>query len=488
MIRSRLLRSVVVLSAALIAASLAVPLTARPASDPGFEIAGDWYGDLAFSGIRLRIVFRITRDETGALRAVMDSPDQGARGIPIAGVAFDGDSLRIDASNVGGSYLGAAIPDSAVIDGAWRQSGLEIPLRLRRGEGDLRRVRPQDPVEPFPYSAEEVTIENEAAGVTLAGTLTIPEGKGPFPAAILLTGSGQQDRDETVVGHRPFLVLADHLTRAGIAVLRCDDRGMGGSTGRHGESTTADFAGDAEAALLWLRGREEIDPARVGLIGHSEGALIAAMVAARSGDVAFIVMLAGPGLPGADILLEQNRVLISASGASDDLVRRRTEQLRHEYAILAEGLDDEETVRRIVAESTPYLERFTEPEREAFQFSEENIALRARLLVRPWFRFFMPYDPATALRKISCPVLAVAGEKDLQVEPEANLAGIRRAIEEGGNDAVTVVLLPGLNHLFQTAGTGLPSEYAQIEETFAPAALETVSGWILGLYAEEGPR
>ncbi|MDD3643793.1 MAG: alkaline phosphatase, partial [Candidatus Krumholzibacteria bacterium] len=248
------------------------------ASADDFDIAGDWHGNFDYSGIRLRIVFRLARDETGSLRAVMDSPDQGAKGIPVAGVVFDGDSLRIDVEAVGGRFIGAALPDSAAIDGVWMQSGLELPLKLRRGEGEPR-TRPQDPAPPFPYTAEEVAVENTGAGVTLAGTLTIPAGDGPFPAAVLLTGSGQQDRDETVVGHRPFLVLADHLARSGIAVLRCDDRGVGGSTGSHGDATTPDFAGDASAALGWLRRGEEIDPSRVGLIGHSEGAIIAAMAA-----------------------------------------------------------------------------------------------------------------------------------------------------------------------------------------------------------------
>lgn len=475
--------------AALVLASWGLPggLHARSARQEP-DIAGAWYGDLEYGGLGLRIVFRISRDEAGALRAVMDSPDQGAKGIPVAGVEFDGDSIRLNVTAVGGRFEGAVLPDSSVIDGSWRQSGMEFPLRLRRGEGELRRVRPQEPAEPYPYEVEEVVFENREDTVTLAGTLTIPRGDGPFPATVLLTGSGQQDRDETVLGHRPFLVLADHLTRAGIAVLRFDDRGMGGSTGRHGESTTEDFARDAAAAVRTLRARGRIDPARVGLAGHSEGAIIAAIAAAADPRIAFIVLLAGPGLPGAEILLEQNRVLLAASGAPDGVLRRRTEQLSREYAVLAEGLGDEETVRRIVAESSPYLEAYTEQEREAFQFSEENIALRAGLLVRPWYRFFMAYDPAAALRKVDCPVLAVAGGKDLQVAPERNLAEIRRALEEGGNRDVTTVLLPGLNHLFQTAATGLPSEYSQIEETFAPAALETVSGWILERFGGEAPR
>jgi len=478
----------VVLCAFLLVSQTFFPSSAATAADSGPDIVGDWYGDLSYAGLKLRIVFRIKQDETGALHAVMDSPDQGAKGIAVAGVSFDGDSLFIEVPSVGGRYVGAAVPDSAMIDGEWRQSGMALPLSLQRGEGELRRVRPQEPVPPYPYTAEDVTIENAAAGVTLAGTLTIPPGEGPFPAALLLTGSGQQDRDETVMGHRPFLVLADHLTRAGISVLRCDDRGMGGSTGPYSDATSEDFAGDAAAALSWLRGRESTDPARAGLIGHSEGALIAALAAAGGADPSFIVLLAGPGLPGSEILLEQNRVLLSTSGASAELVRKRIEQLRQEYAILAEGLPDEETIERIVAESTPYLERYTREEREAFNFSEENIALRARQLVKPWYRFFMSYDPAAALRKVSCPVLAVAGSKDLQVEPEKNLAAIRRALEEGGDIDVTVVMLPGLNHLFQTADTGLPSEYAQIEETFAPAALDTVTAWILERFGREKTR
>ncbi len=475
----------IVRKAAAIATVILATVSVRTAAS---EIAGDWSGILNFSGVELRIVFHITAGDDGTLAATMDSPDQGATGIPVSGVTFEGDSLVIEIAVAQGGYYGIYDRDSLFVDGEWRQAGFKLPLRLVRVDEikSLERSleRPQEPERPMPYPEEEVEFENKEAGNTLAGTLTMPEGEGPFPTAVLISGSGPQDRDETVLGHRPFLVLSDHLTRNGIAVLRYDDRGFGKSGGVHSTATTADFATDARAAFEYLKTREEIDASLTGLIGHSEGGIIAAMVAAGSEEIAFIVMLAGPGLKGSDILLAQNVALLELQGVPADVVSKRSEQLEQEYRILAEQRSDEETRETIVSVSTAFLERYSPEEREQYGFSEEGVKKRAEILTGPWLRFFMEYDPSAALRKVECPVLAVIGDKDIQVDAGRNLPAIEKALRDGGNKEFRIVEMPGLNHLFQTTETGNPAEYAKIKETMSPAALEMVSCWILSLQTE----
>ncbi len=447
------------------------------------DITGDWAGVLRFSGMEMRVVFHITEGEDGALAATMDSPDQGAAGIPVSGISFDGDSLVVQVASSRGGYYGKYYPDSLFIEGEWRQAGFVLPLRLERGGEITPPARPQVPERPLPYPEEEVEFKNAGAGITLAGTLTLPAGEGPFPAVVLISGSGQQDRDESILGHKPFLILSDHLARNGIAALRYDDRGIGGSGGDPALATTEDFATDALAAFEYLKTRKEIDTAMTGLIGHSEGGIIAAMVAAGSEDISFIVLLAGTGIRGSEILLEQNRVLLEQQRVPAGIVEKRIEQLLGEYEILAGHPDDEEAKEAIINASTSFMERFTPEELKLYGFSEDTVKKRAEILVSPWIRFFLEYDPAAALRKVRCPVLAMIGEKDMQVDPDMNLPVIEAALRDGGNTDYRIVEMPGLNHLFQTTETGSPAEYATIEETISPAALEMVSGWILSLQA-----
>jgi pimeloyl-ACP methyl ester carboxylesterase len=281
---------------------------------------------------------------------------------------------------------------------------------------------------------------------------------------VLITGSGAQNRDEEIFGHKPFLVLADHLTRHGIAVLRYDDRGVGKSTGNFATATSEDFAADAWAAWQALAARPEIDRVRIGLVGHSEGGIIAPMLAAAHPEIAFVVMLAGTGVPGDQVMLRQAAAIMKASGASDDAIAANTTLQQQVFAILREEKTTARIVERLQAISVPG--------------SKEASAALVKQSSSPWFRFFATYDPAPALTKVRCPVLALAGQLDLQVLPAQNLPAIGAALKQGGNQRHTVLELPGLNHLFQPAKTGLPAEYAQIEETMAPAALDTVTTWI----------
>ena len=431
------------------------------------DIAGDWSGTLETGAQTLRTVFHITAT-TGGLSATLDSLDQGAKGIPVSSITRDGASIKMQVAMVGGRFEGKLSEDGSLIDGIWTQA-IPLPLVLKRGApaAEPPPKRPQNPVKPYPYTEEEVSYPNPAGGFRLAATFTIPRGKGPFPAVLLITGSGPQDRDEELMGHRPFLVLADYLTRRGIAVLRADDRGFGKSGGKFAGATTADFATDAEAGVAYLKSRAEVNSKKIGLIGHSEGGMIAPMVAARNRDVAFIVMMAGTGVPGDQVLPEQAAQLAEASGVPHAAARLVAERQRKLIDLVEHEKDSavvKQKVKELAGPNAP----------------DEMIDAQIAALSSPWMRYFFTYDPAPALRKVTCPVLALNGSKDRQVPPEQNLPAIRAALEQGGNTHFQVVEMPGLNHLFQTAQTGAVSEYQRIEETIAPAALEKIAGWIVG--------
>ncbi|HZU28877.1 MAG TPA: alpha/beta fold hydrolase [Bryobacteraceae bacterium] len=431
------------------------------------EIDGAWMGTLDMKLIKLRVIFHLINTEDG-LTATLDSPDQGAMGLPATSVARDGKSVTITLKQIAGEFTGELNPVLDAIEGSWTQAGNTTPLNLTRVKdaAALERKRPQTPARPYPYRSEDVTYENKSAGITLAATFTVPQGKGPFPAVVLITGSGPQDRDESLLGHKPFLVLADYLTRHGIAVLRADDRGTAKSGGDFTSATTADFASDAEAGVAWLKTRSEGDPQRIGLIGHSEGGIVAPMVAARNPDVAFIVLMAGPGVSLAQILVAQQRLILQASGMSKEEVDKKAEQQRAMLKLVREEKDNaalEKKMKQQFAGVVP----------------DDQMGVQAKMIGSPWFRWLLDYDPAATLRKLTCPVLAINGEKDLQVPPQQNLPPIRTALEQGGNRDFEVDELPGLNHLFQTAKTGALSEYAEIEETISPVALDKISSWIL---------
>ncbi|WP_255336358.1 S9 family peptidase [Methanosarcina sp. KYL-1] len=443
------------------------------------DIEGLWMGNLEVpGGQELRILFNISAGPEGSPTATMYSLDQGASGIPVETVTFKDGNLHLGVKSVGGVFEGTLTEDGKTIEGEWKQMGSILPLVLSRIDEKPEMRREQDPVKPYPYDEEEVVYENKEAGVMLAGTLTTPGSEGPFPAVLLITGSGPQNRNEEVFGHRPFLVLSDYLTRQGIAVLRVDDRGVGGSTGNFSQATTEDFAGDVLAGVEYLKSREEIDPDRIGLIGHSEGGLIAPIAAVRSPDVAFIVLMAGPGLTGEEIILLQSRLIAETDGVPNETIAKNDALLKSIFSVLKEEENDTISGEEIRGLITDTLANLSEEEKQYSSYTEETLDAEVRTLVSPWTRYFLTYDPKPTLMKVECPVLAINGEKDLQVPPEENLRAIEEALEAGGNEDYTVKELPGLNHLFQTAQTGSPSEYATIEETISPDALKLIGDWI----------
>ncbi|KKH92026.1 hypothetical protein EO95_00820 [Methanosarcina sp. 1.H.T.1A.1] len=447
------------------------------------DIEGLWMGRLEVQGgNELRILFNISTGPGDLPTATMDSPDQGVNGIPVETVTYKDGDLRLEVKSVRGVFEGTLKEDGKTIEGEWKQVGSALPLVLSRIDEKPEIRREQDPVKPYPYDEEEVVYENTAAGVKLAGTLTLPRSEGPFPAVILITGSGPQNRDEGVFGHRPFLVLSDYLTRQGIAVLRVDDRGIGGSTGNFSQATTEDFAGDVLAGIEYLKSREEIDSTKIGLIGHSEGGLIAPIVAVQSPDVAFIVLMAGPGITGEEIILLQSDLISRAEGADNETITRNNALMTSMYSVIKEEQNNTiaaEKLRKLIMDERANM---SEEDKQNSNYSEADldaqVNAQVQTLVSPWMRFFLTYDPRPTLMQVKCPVLAINGEKDLQVPPEENLRAIEEALKAGGNKDYTVKELPGLNHIFQTAQTGSPSEYSAIEETISPTALEVIGDWI----------
>jgi uncharacterized protein len=458
-------------------AAKSAPKPAKPS-----DIDGDWLGTLDTGMGKLRLVLHIVNTEDG-LTATADSLDQNAKGMPVTTITRTGTSLKFEMKSIGGSYDGTIGSDLASISGTWSQLGNSFPLLLKRVKNAAELEpprRPQNPVKPYPYREEEVTYRNPVANIELAATITIPQGKGPFPAVLLMSGSGPNDRDESLMGHKPFLVLADYLTRKGIVVLRADKRGVGKSGGDYSKVVMTDFASDADAGVTYLKTRPEVDAHKIGLVGHSEGAIEAPMAAVQNPDVAFLVMMAGPGVPGNELLPEQARLIEQAAGKNQNEIDKDLSKQHEMLAVLETDKNkDQATLERDLRQHLAG---------QAGQMSAAQLDMQIKVLTSPWFRSLLDYDPTSSLAKLTCPVLVLNGSKDLQVPPEQNLPAIRKALEAGGNKDFEIDELDGLNHLFQTAKTGAVGEYGEIEETMSPVALEKVAEWILRQSAAQKAR
>ncbi len=444
------------------------------------SLTGTWLGKIKSGAIELRVVFNISIVEKDSLVATLDSPDQGAKNIKLGPVTFTGTTLSISAPVLLGEYNGS-VKNDTLIEGTWKQAGNALPLNIIKLKAAFAINRPQEPKPPFPYIAEEVAFNNDKFNIKLAGTLTIPTGNGPFPAVILITGSGPQNRDEELMGHRPFLVIADWLTRNGIAVLRYDDRGVGKSQGNYAEATSSDLATDAEAAFNFLKNNASVNPKAIGLIGHSEGGLIAPIVASANPLVAFIVSLAGPGVTGQQIIIRQSQEISRISGSPESTIRELTETNKKLYAVLRKEKDNNKAEIKILALYREILEK----KKTSKEDTEKSVNLLKVTFGAPtytWFRYFIMTDPSAFWKKVKCPVLALNGDKDLQVSASENLPAIEKALKSAGNKSFKVIKLPGVNHLLQHCKTGLPAEYSNIDETFSPEALKLISDWILGLF------
>lgn len=441
------------------------------------DISGEWNGILKVQTTQLRLVFNITKTDNG-ISSTMDSPDQGAKGIPTTTTSFENSVLKITIASANIEYQGTLGKDNVII-GTFKQGGQTFPMNLSKGKIEkVKLVRPQEPIKPYSYYSEDITFENEKAGISLAGTLTLPKKEGVFPVVILISGSGPQNRDEELLGHKPFLILSDYLTKNGIAVLRYDDRGTAMSKGDFKAATSADFATDVESAITYLKSRKEINKQKIGLIGHSEGGLIAPIVASKSKDVSFIVLLAGPGLQGDQILLLQQKLIGKASGVSDEDLQKRELVNKKAFDIVNKST----SIEQLSVDLTNFIKQSLidnpDSEKPEGMNDDDFIKLQVKQIANPWMQYFLKYNPIPTLEKVKCPVLAVNGEKDLQVPPKKNLEAIRKALAKGGNKNVTIKEFPNLNHLFQECKTGSPDEYTKIEQTFSPTALEVIVKWL----------
>ncbi|HHT21963.1 MAG TPA: alpha/beta fold hydrolase [Bacteroidales bacterium] len=441
------------------------------------DIIGKWNGALKIQSTQLRLVFNIEKSGEG-YKSTMDSPDQGATGIPCDETTFADNVLKIKINSIGASYEGVFRNDSII--GAFTQMGMKFSLDFSREEVEKQELkRPQEPKPPFPYYTEEVKFENKKDGNTLAGILTLPSKKGKYPVVVLISGSGPQNRDEELFGHKPFLVIADYLTRNGIGVLRYDDRGTAESTGDFNKATTFDLSNDAESAVEYLLTRKEVNKKKIGLMGHSEGGIIAPIVAARNKKVSFIVLLAGTGVRGDELLLMQQRAIAKASGAPESAVLENEKLNKPLFKQIINATDtvslrtDLTEILKKSLDSNPMLKAQLTAEQ-----MEQMVKETVNRLMSPWILYFIKHDPYPVLKKVKCPTLVLNGSNDLQVPAHENLFAIRKAFAESGNKKLTAIELEGLNHLFQESKTGLPAEYGEIEQTFSPKALKEILKWI----------
>ncbi len=440
------------------------------------RVTGHWEGHIEIPGQPLAVKVDLAVKDTD-WSGTIDIPAQSAEDLPLSDILIEEEgaevSVKFSIRGVPGNPTFDGKLQDEVISGTFSQGVATLSFRLSR-EVVADPVRPQEPKPPFPYQIEEVGFQNGA--VSLAGTLTIPPGTGPFPAVLLISGSGLQDRDEAVFGHKPFWVLADHLSRAGIAVLRVDDPGIGESTPHPEPPTTADFATDVEAGVAFLKQDDRIGA--IGLIGHSEGGLVASIVASRRDDIDFVVLMAGPGVPGAELLLKQNERIFDAMGIADERKQNLLTLVNQLFTILTSDIAEDEMRQRVDEIVRQQFEINGVP---AAQQDETQVQAAVEQALNPWMRYFLAFDPRPALAAIKVPVLALNGELDVQVDVDQNLTSIAAALEKRGNQNVTIHRLPNHNHLFQRAKTGLVNEYATIEETISPEVLGLIRDWVLSV-------
>jgi uncharacterized protein len=451
---------------------LAVVLLGLACAVPAFaqaSIGGRWEGAISVMGQDLGIVVVFT-DVGAAMTASIDIPQQGARGIPLRNVRTAGGRVHFELLAGPGPAVFEGTVTGDVMSGSFTQGPAKGTFEVKRGA-----LEP-----PPPYRQEEVTIQN--GPIVLAGTLTSPATPGAHPAIVLITDSGPQNRDEDVFGVKPFRMIADHLTRAGIAVLRCDDRGVGGSTGSVPKSTTADFAEDVLAQVRYLETRPDIDKAHIGLLGHSEGGLVAPMAAATSKSVAFIVLMSGPALTGERIMLAQAELLAAVEHIPEEQVRANADLQRMMFAAVRSGTGWESVTEAGEKLALSAIARLPEAQRRMMgdpqAVARQQIAAQVASARSPWFKSFLDYDPAPTLAKVQVPVLALFGGKDLQVPAEPNRRAMEEVFAKSGLKDYRIVVMPGANHLYQEANTGSVSEYTTLKKEFLPGFLDLLTTWI----------
>ena len=438
------------------------------------EILGQWGGTVEIPGNPLSFILHV-KDEDGQVKASADSPDQGATGLLVDQISLEDGTVRFTMQALGVEFTGQLSEDHNTIAGDFVQQGMQFKLTLTRGASPKQVYeRPQNPQPPFDYLVKEVVVNNQQAGITLAGTLTLPKNSPVKAAAVMITGSGPQDRDETVFEHKPFWVIADHLTQQGYAILRMDDRGVGESTGDFKTATSEDFVTDISAGVDFLKQQADIPADKVGVIGHSEGGMIGPMLAAERDDLAFVIMLAGPGIPITELLAEQKYLIALASGGDQDALQAQRVKDLAFHDVLAQYAG----TAQYTEQASLHLRQTMADQVDSEVQLEALVSSTLKPYSTPWFEYFIAYDPAPFISRIKAPVLAINGSKDLQVAAASNLAGIEQILSAAGHSDYSIVNLPGLNHLLQDSDTGSPMEYVSITTTVEPVALHAMSDWL----------
>lgn len=446
------------------------------------NVNGLWVGKLNVS-VEIRLAFRFNQDSNGGITATMESPDQNVSGIPCSEVIVNGDSIKVVVQKVNGAYNGKII-NNHEIKGKWMQRGNEWPLVLAKTDTIIIQEKPQTPKPPYAYNSEDVLYYNADKSIEFGATITIPNSAGKFPAIVMITGSGAQDRNETIAGHKSFAVIADQLTKNGFIVLRVDDRGIGKTTGDFATSTSQDFANDVEAGLNYLISRKETNTKKLGLIGHSEGGMIAPIVATKRKDVSFIILLAGPGIKISKLMAEQNAAILKSSGIKEEAANAYANFFEDAMPAVAAAKDSATAVAVLQSKLTAWKastsKQYVTATTGAYNDASEQkyIAAITKTLYTPWYKYFLQFDPQPYLQQLNCKVLALNGSKDIQVLPASNLAGIEAALKKSNSKKYDVMQMEGLNHLFQTCKKCTVAEYAELDETIAPKILDTITNWL----------
>jgi uncharacterized protein len=446
------------------------------------KVIGTWEGKLNI-GPGLRIVFHFEETSAGSVKATADSPDQSVFGLKCDTVIFLDDVIRVEMHAQNAVFSGRLLTDS-ILNGTFTQNAA-YPLALKKGvfKAPAPPKRPQTPQPPFPYRSEDIEYESPDHTLHYGATITIPNGKGPFPAALLVTGSGAQDRNEELANHKIFAVLADALTKNGMVVLRVDDRGVGKSTGIFAEATSEDFANDVNTSLDYLLSRPEVNKKKTGLIGHSEGGMIVPIVVSKRNDIDFAVLLAAPGIRIDSLMAEQNAAILRSVGISQSSIDSYLPLYKRLMKVIITATDTADAARKTISEFRQWASNIDSASLKELGFdSETSIRNVTSVLVEgfmgKWFKYFLSFDPQPFLQRMNCKVLALNGEKDIQVIASSNLQGIEGALKKSKARKITIQNLPGVNHLFQTCRTCTLQEYGELEETISPSVLKIINDWL----------
>ena len=460
----------------------ALPLITFAQEKPDKDsLNGTWVGELAIDGQEIKVIYNLKQSPSGIVDGTLRVPQMTPKPLPINAATLSGRTLSIQVDEVG-FYRGKVSLKSGRISGDFvGEKGGKMPLNLKRSDKAWTYKRPQTPKAPFPYQVKEVQFDNKLGDNRLAGTLTLPKAMRAVPAVILVSDVGPQDRDATLHDHKPFAVLADYLARKGIASLRYDDRGVGKSTGTFANGTTMDFATDAFAAVDFLKKQKEINPAAIGIIGHGEGGLIAPIVATKRDDVAFIVLMAAPGVRGDQTLLSQSDAIGRASGLDESFLNLSRRLLDSFYKLLTQTPPDIAKATATYAELEKRMAELSPEKKEKFGYMGQFLGGQLKQIQdgqSPWLGAYVAYDPAPILEAVKCPVYALNGELDLDVLPDIHLLALKRHLSAGGNKKVKIEKLSNINHRFQKAETGLWDEYSKIEETIEISVMKKIASWI----------